>query len=597
MSANQSRRRTDVGLGPVSSTRPKIDNTLPYPGRELDKDSMRLVEIQPAAHESEPVVCTLSEVTFGSKPKFEALSYMWGTESAEESISLNDVPWEVGRNLLDALRFLRRQVAYGKAHQPFWIDFISINQSNVEERNRQLRIMDQIYFRASTVVVWLGSGCTEFQRGIIGELEAEKGEKGEQDSSQDSNSIQQKLVRYLRTDPYWDRLWILQEIGSAKMLRVCFGNESSSWEQFMDFIAMHNSDGSTGPLRLNRLLRQEKYNDSHTLKRLLEEHREAKCAEPLDKVYGLVGLASDAAQFPMDYSKSLYEVWKDTMVFMNCRGLFKEESQILPIGALVKSLLMANNSDPRSQISREHEDRVDSTQLIDNPNSVLVFHLKAVPLGCIIHVGPLAIDVISRPSEALEWRSATQQLFPADEMGQARREHDRLLSALLGSDESEVEMQCFNRPSAVVWKDSKDPRGYPASAREYVEGVQSNTEAIVSTLSQMPQQTTDRLASVQPRLYLAKRRTYGTPRKMGIASGLVQPGDLVCWVRSSKRALLVRVIKKDSWNTELRVFGTALATEDVCSSVPDYAKRWNSLKDEWSMEVQLDAGTIFMLLD
>jgi hypothetical protein len=84
---------------------------------------------------------------------------------------------------------------------------------------------------------------------------------------------------------------------------------------------------------------------------------------------------------------------------------------------------------------------------------------------------------------------------------------------------------------------------------------------------------------------------------MGIASGLVKPGDLVCWVRSSKRALTVRVIKKDSWKTKLRVFGTALATEDVCSSVPDYAKRWISLKDEWSMEVQLDAGTIFMLLD
>jgi hypothetical protein len=169
MSANESRRRTDVGPGPVSSTRPKIDNTLPYPGRELDKDSTRLVEIQPAAHESEPVVCTLSEVTFGSRPKFEALSYMWGTESADEPITLNDVPLEVGRNLLDALRFLRRQVACGKAHQPFWIDAISINQSNVKERNRQLRIMDQIYFRASTVVVWLGSGYTKFQRGIRGD--------------------------------------------------------------------------------------------------------------------------------------------------------------------------------------------------------------------------------------------------------------------------------------------------------------------------------------------------------------------------------------------------------------------------------------------
>jgi hypothetical protein len=38
---------------------------------------MRLVEILPAAvHDDDPVVCTLSEVAFGSRPKFEALSYM-----------------------------------------------------------------------------------------------------------------------------------------------------------------------------------------------------------------------------------------------------------------------------------------------------------------------------------------------------------------------------------------------------------------------------------------------------------------------------------------------------------------------------------------
>lgn len=597
MSANQSRRRTDSSLGTIGSTNQNIDSTLPYLGRELDENSTRLIEIEPAARESDPVVCKLIEVTFASRPKFEALSYMWGTERADEAITLDGFPFEVRGNLLDALRFLRRQVASGKARQPFWIDAISINQSNVQERNRQVRIMDQIYFRACTVVVWLGSGYTKFQGSMIRELEPEKGENGEQNSSQGSNSTQQEMVRYLRTDPYWDRLWIIQEIGSANMLRVCFGNESSSWEQFMDFIAMHNSDGATGPLRLNRLLRQEKYNDSHTLKKLLEEHREAKCSEPRDKVYGLVGLASDAAQFPMDYSKSLYEVWKDTMVFMNCWGLFREESQILPIGALVKSLLMANHSDPLSQISRDHEDRVDSTQLIDNPNSVFVFNLKAVVLGCIIHVGPLAIDIISKPSEALDWRSATQRLFPANERGSAHWEHDRLLRALLESDESEIEMTCFNRPSVVIWEAHNDSEKNPKSARDYVQKFRGNTGTIASTLPLVPQHTTDRLSSVQPRLYLAKSWAFGTERKMGIASGLVQPGDLVCWVRSSKRALLGRVIDQGSWNFQLRVFGTALATEDVCRSAPDYAQRWNSLKNEWSMEVQLDLGTVFMLLD
>lgn len=67
-----------------------------------------------------------------------------------------------------------------------------------------------------------------------------------------------------------------------------------------------------------------------------------------------------------------------------------------------------------------------------------------------------------------------------------------------------------------------------------------------------------------------------------------------------QESLLVRVIDKGPNNAELRlrVFGTALATEDVvCNSVPNFAQRWKSLEQDWNMEVQLDAGTIFMLLD
>ncbi|KAL7957221.1 heterokaryon incompatibility domain-containing protein [Trichoderma compactum] len=467
MSANQSRRRIDLDQSPENSTKPKIDNKLPYQGRELDKNSLRLVEIQPAAHESDPVVCTLTEVTFGSRPKFDALSYTWGTEKADDAITLNGRPFEVGENLLDALLFLRGSAMSKKTCQLFWIDAICINQNDVEERNRQVRIMDQIYFRAGTVVVWLGSKYAEIQNEVIGELKLEKRKMLGEASPQSVKNAQQKMARHLRTDPYWDRLWILQEIGRARQLRVCFGNETFSWKRFMNFVALHNSDGTTGPLRLERLLREEKYNDSHTLKRLLEEHREAKCSKPRDKVYGLIGLASDAGEFPIDYKKSLYEVWKDTMEFMNKRNLFQDESQILPTGALVKSLLMANHSDPLSQLSKEHEDQVDSTQLINDPQSPLVFHLKASLQGCIVCVGPSASDIISKPDEATRWRIATQQLFPGDELGLAHQEYDRLLHALLESDESKIEAACFNRPSPVIWKEVESgPR--PTSMLSYI---------------------------------------------------------------------------------------------------------------------------------
>ncbi|KAK4096213.1 hypothetical protein N658DRAFT_511392 [Parathielavia hyrcaniae] len=278
MSVNRSHRVIDPAPSPslISSTSRTIDSTLLYRGSQLPTDSLRLLAIKPATHDDDPVVCTLKAVPFGDRPKFEALSYMWGPEDGNDAITLNGFAFRVRRNLLDALRFLRRydtsRREATKEGSPcmYWIDAICINQDDTAERNRQLPIIGQIYFRASTVV----------------------------------------------------------EIGQARHLRVCFGDHPpKQWEEFAQLINLHYGDRSTGPLRLDRLLRKEKYNNSHTLKRLLEDHQEAESSDRKDKVYRLVGLAHDAAGFPMDYNKSLYDVWKDTIVFMNERELFKPEHE------------------------------------------------------------------------------------------------------------------------------------------------------------------------------------------------------------------------------------------------------------------------------
>jgi hypothetical protein len=70
---------------------------------------MRLVEIVPAANDSDPVVCTLRAVTFGSRPKFEALSYRWGTEESNDPITLNGFPFKIKKNLLHVPLFFQLQ--------------------------------------------------------------------------------------------------------------------------------------------------------------------------------------------------------------------------------------------------------------------------------------------------------------------------------------------------------------------------------------------------------------------------------------------------------------------------------------------------------
>ena len=57
----------------------------------------------------------------------------------------------ITRNLYAALRRLR----YRCLDRFLWVDSICINQEDIEERGRQVRLMAEIYAYANRVVVWL----------------------------------------------------------------------------------------------------------------------------------------------------------------------------------------------------------------------------------------------------------------------------------------------------------------------------------------------------------------------------------------------------------------------------------------------------------
>jgi hypothetical protein len=124
-----------------------------YSPLDVEKDCTRLVAVEPSANVTAPLRCRLTHVNFSDRPRYEALSYMWGDESKRKLIFIDDKRLYVGKNLFDAIHFLRRCKSEGL----FWIDAICINQNDVQEKNRQIRIMPHIYFRATTVLVWLGT--------------------------------------------------------------------------------------------------------------------------------------------------------------------------------------------------------------------------------------------------------------------------------------------------------------------------------------------------------------------------------------------------------------------------------------------------------
>jgi hypothetical protein len=128
--------------------------------------------------------CALKTTELEDAPSFKALSYTW--ESPRISISGTPTHGKTGPNSLslrkvtsprqhtiicdgclvkvtgylrNALHILSSSISI--PHMPtnptyYWIDFLCMNQTNVEKRNAQVARMADVFKKADGVVVWLG---------------------------------------------------------------------------------------------------------------------------------------------------------------------------------------------------------------------------------------------------------------------------------------------------------------------------------------------------------------------------------------------------------------------------------------------------------
>jgi hypothetical protein len=466
--------------------------------------------------------------------------------------------------------------------------------------------MRHIYSRACTVVVWLGKKYVEYQ-GNIGHTQSNeffRPREREVDSPSSSNSKpktaehkkEQAMAKELSTDGYWDRLWIIQEITQAEgprgfRIQVCFGRLAMRWDMFIRFITMHGC-GERGPLRLDRQLK-EKYAGGHSLKRLLQEHRGAKCKEPKDKIYGLVGLAADARGFPMDYSKTPFEVWIDTMEFMNKRNLL-EEKEIVEFGCLVRSLLIEPNCTPLWQSLESFEPKASSTRLIEDMQSARVFHMRGYILGYVCYVGPSISSIVGDLNKIDEWEEYIQLNFK-DELAGAYHDSNYLLEAIIGSSETQLTSTCSSNISTVRWRGDLGQPWYHSAysfsinlMKEFNPGIEA-----AQKISSNPARGHIPGAPVLFQIY--EPCGVSTPWKVGISTRLVQTGDLIYCVPGVKQVLIIRVHTIDESFAKLQIFGTGMVFDDVVGYKWDVERKDRRLTHE-TTEIKMDARTLFALL-
>lgn len=114
----------------------------------------RLVELEPSNNFKAPIRCRLRKISLDHCPPYEALSYSWDAHIPTKSIRCFNLTWNVTENCEAALHHLRLP----SRPRLLWIDSICIDQTSTAERNQQVSMMEEIYARATEVIVWLGTG-------------------------------------------------------------------------------------------------------------------------------------------------------------------------------------------------------------------------------------------------------------------------------------------------------------------------------------------------------------------------------------------------------------------------------------------------------
>ncbi|KAH7078795.1 heterokaryon incompatibility protein-domain-containing protein [Paraphoma chrysanthemicola] len=304
---------TEEALGSLASTAYRYKHLNYELGQEI-----RLVNLYPAVgDQSSDITCSIIHVNLTDEPAFEAVSYTWADSTGDASLCrtvyCNGKTIAVTKNCEAALRRFRQK---GR-NRLLWIDAICIDQNNTAERNHQVRLMASIYSSAVQVLAFLGPTSAEVDAAtdrVMDYLQGHTSALGDEAGVQRENSAKLFLQQ-----SYFDRLWVLQEIGLAKLAFLVTINKIVRWDaENMQKISQLCSDFHVPPPSLLHWAPSQRTKHT-TLLNALHQSRNCSATDPRDKVFGVLGLTGThgkSVSFPVDYSLTTAQVFEATATYL-----------------------------------------------------------------------------------------------------------------------------------------------------------------------------------------------------------------------------------------------------------------------------------------
>ncbi|KFY95312.1 hypothetical protein V500_02843 [Pseudogymnoascus sp. VKM F-4518 (FW-2643)] len=198
-----------------------------------NKNEIRLLRLKRRGIFSGLLEAELVSASIGDPPSYEAVSYCWGPTTEKKAILLNGKLFHCFPSayaLLYACSSLFKD-------RLLWVDAICINQDDLIERSKHVRIMRKIYENATRVIVWPGdSSSSRLASAMLYDLYGTslmfQGSAYDFDKwfFHERYSPRWLALVQLLKKPYFSRIWVLQEIAVASNVQVLHGGIYIPWE-------------------------------------------------------------------------------------------------------------------------------------------------------------------------------------------------------------------------------------------------------------------------------------------------------------------------------------------------------------------------------
>lgn len=398
----------DMGRGETSPASPVAHRShhLESPYKPLRRWQTRLVQMLPTS--GNVLKCSLTTVEFidmhgvglaGTDEivTYSAVSYVWGKQEDKCTIMCNDYPVQVSRNLARLLRQLSLSRPTASISEYYWCDGLCIDQQNPTEKAFQVRNILRIFEKADMVLGWLrprdsmpllGDKPLLYATLSLQQLQDPKVPL-HGDQCLDNLAKAQEYLREICDDPFFQRIWIRQEIFAARRISLSLGGQQYSPEDQFDAIVAslfqwlsldardptRKAIKSDDPLldgrfgidpRFQTMVRHFQHNgtDRHEYRppagrrrysvhwlRTLQDGTSFHVTDPRDRVCGILGIISSTTtrlyvedrpdiktqNFPINYEKTVSEVYQDVIRFLidtdqnlDCLTLFEDRRGLSP---------------------------------------------------------------------------------------------------------------------------------------------------------------------------------------------------------------------------------------------------------------------------